>query len=235
MGRAHEQQAPCYNSASFAFLCADVVHAQGALEFVSEYVRELGEIERLRSATLRELEAEPQNRLPTCIRGNTRMQLALSSHAAFMKRVVSDRKLTNPDIIKTVNVIGEMYSHKVEVLQRLSDNCAAFMNGRQLDVDYGKLAAEAPMITAHLEFVDQALFEVTPLIFAALIDERPDAQNHMSHLTITKAERTGLVNSINTYFGKKLDSKDQNYTVSSASVLKFYLTKKGFKCSDEPW
>ena len=218
----------------FAILWTDAVHAQGALEFVSEYVRELGEIEHLRSTTLQELRAEPENTFPTCIRGNTRMKLALSSHAAFMKRVIFEHQITNSDITKIINVIVEMYQHKIEVLQRMSDNCAAFMNGPQPNVDFGKLAAEAPMITAHLESVDRALFEVTPAIFAALIDERPDAQNHMSHLTITTAERADLVRSLNTYFGKKLDSKDQNYTVSSASVLRFYLTKKGFKCSDEP-
>ncbi len=224
--------------ALLSLLCTDVAHAQGALEFVSEYVRELGEIESLRSTTLQELHAEPENkfsRFSTCIRGNTRMQLALGSHANFMKRAITEHKVTNPDIVKIIKIIGEMYDHKIEVLQRMSDNCAAFMNGPKPNVDYGKMAVEAPIITAHLESVDQALFEVTPAIFASLIDERPDAQNHMSHLTITKAERADLVKSLNTYFGKKLDSKQQNYTVSSASVLRFYLTKKGYKCSDEPW
>ncbi|MGA7326832.1 MAG: hypothetical protein WBX25_20665 [Rhodomicrobium sp.] len=219
----------------FALLPTDFAYAQGAFEFVSEYVRELGEIESLRSTTLQELQAEPKNTLPTCIRGNTRMQLALGSHAKFMKRAIAEHKITNPDIIKIIKIIGEMYEHKIEVLQRMSDNCTAFINGPKPNVDYGKLAAEAPIITAHLESVDQALFEVTPAIFASLIDERPDAENHMSHLTITKAERADLVRSLNIYFGKKIDSKDHNYTVSTASVLRFYLTKKGYKCSDEPW
>ncbi len=44
-----------------------------------------------------------------------------------------------------------------------------------------------------------------------------------------------LVNRIKTIFGDKLDQKNQDYLVSAASVLDFYLEKKGFKCSDEPW
>jgi len=35
-------------------------------------------------------------------------------------------------------------------------------------------------------------------------------------------------------FGAKLGRKDQNYTVSAATVLKAYLNKD-FKCCDEPW
>lgn len=31
-----------------------------------------------------------------------------------------------------------------------------------------------------------------------------------------------------------LDSTDQNYIVSSATVLRDYLSKKGYKCSDDP-
>ena len=35
-------------------------------------------------------------------------------------------------------------------------------------------------------------------------------------------------------FGKKLDLSDQNLTVASASVLRDYLSRKGYKCYDEP-
>ena len=38
-----------------------------------------------------------------------------------------------------------------------------------------------------------------------------------------------------TKFGKKLDQKDQNWIVSSASVPRHYPSKGGYKCSDEPF
>jgi hypothetical protein len=55
------------------------------------------------------------------------------------------------------------------------------------------------------------------------------------HLIITKAERDYLVHGIKSRFGDKRSQHDQNYIVSAASMLEFYLEKKGYKCSDEPW
>ena len=63
--------------------------------------------------------------------------------------------------------------------------------------------------------------------------KKPDKNGHMSRLNITRAERDELVKSLNRSFGKKLDQETQNWTVSSASVLRHYLVKKGYKCSDE--
>jgi hypothetical protein len=56
----------------------------------------------------------------------------------------------------------------------------------------------------------------------------------MSRMTGTKAERAKLVRDLTTSFGKKMEAKDQNYIVSSATVLRDYLQKKGYKCADEP-
>lgn len=66
-----------------------------------------------------------------------------------------------------------------------------------------------------------------------LQDPRPDSHNHVSHLIITKAERDSLVQSLTTTFGNKMDEKDQNYGVSSATVLRNVLNEH--KCSDDPW
>jgi hypothetical protein len=64
-------------------------------------------------------------------------------------------------------------------------------------------------------------------------DQKPDKNGHLSHLVITKAEREQLVHALVTEFGDKIDQKNQNYTVSSASLLKAYLLKN-YSCSDEP-
>lgn len=71
-------------------------------------------------------------------------------------------------------------------------------------------------------------------MFATLIDMKADSKGHASHLIITKEEKARLIEKLNGSFGAKLDQKNQNYTVSAASVLKAYLNKD-FKCSDEPW
>ena len=109
------------------------------------------------------------------------------------------------------------------------------MEGPKPGMDYAKLGTEVPKIHAELDDVDHTLFQVAPLIFSTLIDlQKADSKNHASHLTITKAERKKLIGDLTSKFGSKLDQKDQNFTVSSASVLKAYFLKD-YKCSDDPW
>src|SRR5208282_6888723 len=159
--------------------------------------------------------------MAACIRNNTRMQLALSEYIVRMKSFDLKPVLGLPTVLNLF--IASFYGQKRMVLEKFTEGCSAMLdgklNGPKPGVYYGAIAANSPKLTAMSEDVDKALFEATPLVFMTIIDERPDAQNHMSHLTITKAERAELVKAINTYFEKMLDSKEQNYTVSSASVL----------------
>jgi hypothetical protein len=192
-------------------------------QFVSEYVRELGAIESIRARAEKELSGSANETMATCVRNSTRFNLELTSQSAMISRMVLAAPLAD-----LPSKIASLYDDKAAIHQKLSDLCATMMAGPKPNVDYGALSAEAPKLNAQLEFIDKTLFQVTPLIFAALIDPVPDAQNHMSRLVITATERDALVRSLDSYFGKKLDAPDQNYTVSAASVLKGYLTKKGY-------
>jgi len=84
-----------------------------------------------------------------------------------------------------------------------------------------------------LEYADHALFNAIPLVFATLIDRKRDAENHLSRIVITRAQKDTLVRELNSRFGRKTDAANQNWTVSAASVLKSYLMTKGYKCADE--
>jgi hypothetical protein len=66
-----------------------------------------------------------------------------------------------------------------------------------------------------------------------VVDPKPDSQNHVSHMIITKTERSRLLESLTNDFGEKMDEKDQNVGVSSATVLRNFLRER--KCSDDPW
>ena len=90
-----------------------------------------------------------------------------------------------------------------------------------------------PQITATLEYIDQALFKLTPMVFLLLVDDKPDAQGHMSRLMISKKQAHQLVVSIDGYFGSSLNEKNQDWNTSAASVLKSGLTKKGYTFADE--
>jgi len=200
------------------------------LAFVTEYVRELGAIEIIRAAGEQEqAEGKQAEVFSNAIHTSTLFQLELGSQI----RVLKDMILRPPFDDLTKNLVG-FYAKKMELYQRMIDISTAFIGSPKPGVDYDKMAAEMPKIRASLEFVERALFEATPLIFATLIDQRADSKNHASHLIITKAERTKLLDDIAARFGSKLDQKGQNFTVSAASVLQGYL-QKNFRCSDEPW
>ena len=206
-------------------LAAETSH----LAFVSEYVREIGVNEELRELAAKELAEPGGDKNATMIRSGTRMVLELTSQIAVLKSMS-----LNPPFNDLPASIAALYEQKIEVYNQMIAMATAFIKGPQPGVDYGAMAAEAPKFTAMIEYLDRSLFQATPLIFATLIADKPDNQGHMSRLRITRAERDGLVRSLQISFDNKMEQKDQNWTVSSATVLWDYLTKKGYKCSDDP-
>jgi hypothetical protein len=95
-----------------------------------------------------------------------------------------------------------------------------FMTGPREGVDHRQLAAEMPQVRAQLDYIDQTLFEVSPAVFATLIDLRPDSGNHASHLVITKVEKSKLRSDIDVQFGGQLNWKHANYTIASARIVR---------------
>jgi hypothetical protein len=201
------------------------------LAFVTEYIRELGATEDVRAAAQKELtQAHDDNeRLSDAVHSSTLIQLELQSQIGMLKGM----KLNAP-YEQLIPNITEFYSEKVAVHQKLIDITTTLLAGPKPGVDFGVLAAEMPKLRARLDYIDKALFEVSPLVFSTLIDPKPDSKNHLSHLVVTKGERAKLIADVDSYFGDKLTQKNQNYTVSAAYILEAYF-QKDFKCCDEPW
>jgi hypothetical protein len=202
------------------------------LVFVREYIRELAAIERIRAAGEEENnqdKADDKLPFPGLIHTSTMFQLELRSQVRMLKRM-----RLNPPFETLIPSITDWYERKIALWQRMGEIAAEFMGGPKQGVDYSKLAAEMPQIRGQLDYIDQSLFEAAPLVFATLVDMKADSKGHASHLIITKEEKADLISKLNDSFGDKLDQKNQNYTVSAASVLRTYLNKD-YKCSDEPW
>lgn len=202
------------------------------LEFVNEYIRELAAVERIRAAGEDENNQDKKDdKLPFngIIHTATLFELELRSWVKMLKGM----RLNDPFDTLIPNITG-FYEQKVALWRRMGEIGSAFIGGPKPGVDYDKLAAEMPQIRARLDFIDQTLFEATPMVFATLIDRKEDSKGHASHLIITKEEKAQLLSKLDAAFGAKLEHEDQNYTVSSAKVLKAGLNKD-FKCADEPW
>jgi hypothetical protein len=202
------------------------------LEFVSEYVRELGANESMRVLAAKEMAEAGTDKNSTnaaIIRTSTRIILELNAQIAALKGMTLDGQFAH-----VPQSIADFYQKKIDVYKQTRAMAQAFMSGPKPGVDYGAIAAKAPELTAMIEYIDQSLFKATPLVFAALIADKPDNQGHMSRLRITRAERDELLHHLQIEFGAKMDSAEQNPIVSSATVLRNYLSKKGYKCSDDP-
>lgn len=213
----------------FAITATSLAQETSHLAFVSEYVRELGLLENLRAAGELESKEKGSNQFSNMIRYSTRLQLELRTNIAMLKGMHFGPQ--NDDLIK--NII-DLHTFKIELHQAMIDIASEFIGGPKPNVDYGKLAAEMPKITASLEYLDKSFLITSVLVFGTLIDMKPDSKGHASHLIITRAERQQLIRDLKKSFGSKLEAKNQNYIVSAASVLLTYL-QKDFKSSDDPW
>jgi hypothetical protein len=200
------------------------------LQFVTEYVRELSQIEELRQRAADNIANDPQHGFANCIADMTSLQMEYQSQIEAMKGIT-----LSPPVSELPGEIAAFYQMKVNLYGQFIDACSAMMSGPKPGVDYSAIAANLPKIRAQLDYVDRSLFDASPLIFATLIDRRADSAGHVSHLVISNAERTELLRQMDTEFGGKLDdAMHAGYVVQSAGIIKGYL-QKDFKGSDDPW
>ncbi len=147
--------------------------------------------------------------------------------------MLNGMRLAKPFEALIPDLLG-FYQRQVELHQSLIDINSKFIAGPRSGVDYPALAAKLPQIRAELEETQKAVFEATPLIFMALIDQKPDSQNHLSHLLITRAEKSDLQERLEIMLKDEPEKGDHDYYISAAMILRAGL-QKGHKCADEPW
>jgi len=216
-----------------ALIAAPNVQETPPFVVATEYVRELGELWAIQREVDQEIlddktSDDPANAtLMTAIRHATRMKMALKADIAILSKM----RITRKEHEQTLGFLIGFYQHKVDLNEKVIRNTTAFLS-RRPGVDYGKLMAEAPQLTAEMEDIDRTLFQMTPLVFMSWIDMKPDSENHVNHLLLRTSQREALVKKIDSDFGAILET-DRRFVVASASVLKVKLLE--FKCSDEPW
>jgi hypothetical protein len=201
------------------------------LLFVKEYVRELIEDESLKTTGEKELSEDKTSseQFSTSIYVSKSIQLELRSQIAILKSM----RLNDP-FNALIPTLIDFYQHQIELHQELINISGKFLAGPKAGVDYQALAAKVPEIRAELDAVGKAVFEATAMVFMTLIDPKPDSQDHVSHLLITKAEKADLQDQLNLILKDEPDKGDHDYYISAAMVLRSGF-QKGHKCADEPW
>jgi hypothetical protein len=213
---------------------AGVVKETLHYDVVVEYIRSLGAVHNIQQTANREFQEDNDKensgiaKMMSAIRSSTRMKLELNTSISALKRM----KLKPPFETLLPNTM-QFYKQKIDLHDEVIRIAKMFIDQTpKPGVDYSKMVARMPEITASLEYIDESIFQSMVLVFALLIDEKPDAEGHMSHLNITASEKQKLLSDINTLFGDSLDKANKNWTASSAALLKAYL-QKDYKCKDE--
>ena len=201
------------------------------MSFVKEYIRETTTSEEMMVSLQKELsEAKtPNEQFSTGIYASKSIQLELRSQIAMLKSM----RLDSPYETLIPDLVG-FYQHEVELHQSLLEISSKFLAGPKPGIDYSALAVKMPQLRAELETTQEGVFEATPLVFMTLLDMKPDSQNHVSHLIITKQERSDLLSSLDIILKDQPEHGDHDYYVSSAMVLRAALLKE-YKCADETW
>lgn len=201
------------------------------IDFVKEYVRELISDEGLKTTGVKEFgEAKtPNEQLSTSLYVSKSAQLELRSHVRMLKGM----RLGKPFDTLIPDLIG-FYQRQIELHQNLIDISTKFLAGPQSSADYPALMARVPQIRAELDATRKAIFEAAALVFMTLIDQKPDSQGNLSHLVITRAEKSELQDQLEIMLKDEPEKGDHDYYISAAMILQAGL-QKGHKCADEPW
>jgi hypothetical protein len=201
------------------------------LSFVQEYIREMTTDEDLKVSLQKELDEAktPNEKISTGVYASKSIELELQSQIAMLKSM----RLDPPFETLIPNLVG-FYQHEIELHQSLLEIGKKFLMGPKPGADYQALGAKMPELRAELEATQKGVFEVTPVVFMTLLDMKPDSQNHVSHLIITKQERADLQSDLDIILKGQPEHGDHDYYISSAMVLRDAFLK-GYKCADEPW
>lgn len=201
------------------------------LQFVNEYLRELGEAESIQKHGQKELtEAKTMYETSSAlIYFSKAMQLELRSEIGILRSMRLNGRF---DVL--IPTLIASYQRQVQLHQQLIDISSNFIAGPKEGVDYQGLAAKMPQVRAELDDARKTVFDVAALVFMTLIDMKADSQGHMSHLIVMKAEKAALQDQLDLMLKDEPDKGDHDFYISAAMILRGGL-QKGHKCADEPW
>jgi hypothetical protein len=170
-----------------------------------------------------------------------------SEHSSGAGKLTTDTLFEMNDSINRLSMINvdarwaefrdalkKLHRERIVLVHEMNQMSKTLLAGPEPDVNYGKLTARGPEITAQVEQIDKIIFTISKAMFYALVDDdRAGADGKLHHLILTKKDRTSMVQLIDKTFGPTLEDKNASYIVSSAWVIKYGLTRPNYKAADE--
>jgi hypothetical protein len=201
------------------------------IALAQEFVRELEVLYRLQETAKKELaeDSSTSGRLVTGIRVGIRTLFEMNDSINRLSIINVDARWAEfRDMLK------QLHQERILVMQEMSQMSKKLLAGPEPGVNYGKLTARAPELTAQVEEIDKSIFTMAQAMFFALVDDaRIGADGTLHHLILTKKDRTSMVQLIDKIFGSTLEDKNASRIVSSAWVIKYGLTRPHYKAADE--
>jgi hypothetical protein len=202
------------------------------IALVQEFVRELEVLYHLQETAKKEFaeDSSRSGKQMTVIRVGTRTLFEMNENINRLNMIEVDGRLA-----KSRDILKRLHQERIVLVQEMNQIGKTFLAGPEPGVNYGKLNARLPEITAAMEEIDKSIIDMAKVMFFALIDDaRVGTDGNLYHLVLTKKERTSMVQLIDKIFGPTT-LEDQNSTriVVAAWVLKNGLTQPNYKAADE--
>jgi hypothetical protein len=190
------------------------------IQFVREYIRQLGELERLRIRVEEVLQQPDANHMMEMISYSSRVQIAMRSYIGQLKNL----RLEPPHDVLVANLVS-LHSSRHRVHGRIAEISTAMLARPAAGGDAGAMANEVPQLRSVLDEMDALFPNLSVLAFTTLISPTPDASGETSRLRITAAEREALLDNLRGEFDGALDVPDLKPLANAAWVLRGYLLK----------
>jgi len=216
----------------FASLTGGAAFATQPAEFVSTYVGQLGRQQALKNRIPQDLRNPTAAQLKACTDESIALSAGLHNDAMALQAM----SLTG-DLAKMIPTLANLYESKAVQHLQYGAICSTMAKSPAGSKAYLGAAGAGPAVLAHLAATDRVIFQGMPLIAAALLPPGSDVRNPKTHLTITRAQRTGLIAAIDKAFDTAKNplpatvGPNSDIILASAAILRAFLTDR--KGSDE--
>ena len=202
------------------------------IALVREFVREIEVLFRLQETAKKEFaeDSSATGKITTGIRVGTRTLFEMQESVSRLDMIGLDTQWGEfRDLLKS------FHNQRMAAVQEMNQMSKAMLSGPAPGVNYGAMTARAPELTAQVEQIDKSMFQMSQALFFALVDDgRVEADGNLHRLILNKKDRAGMVNTIDTAFGRSLDDKNATSIVNAAWAIKYGLTRPNYKAADEP-
>ena len=181
------------------------------IALAQEFVRGLEIIYRMQETAKKEFaeDSSGPGKLMTGIRVGSRTLFEMNDSINRLSMINVDARWA-----EFRDALKKLHQERIVLVHEMNQMSKTLLAGPEPDVNYGKLTARAPEITAQVEQIDKIIFTIAKAMFFALVDDdRLGADGKLHYLILTKKDRTSMVQLIDKTFGPTLE--DKNVPISS--------------------